>query len=306
MTERRTFTTPFAALILGLAAAACNETPTNDLGYTSGNLIETPAALPPVVAKFTSDFEGVWIGEADDPLALLGDAEFSPPLFRFPSGSTRLRLEVRPRDDADPSRFILTFGDAPLPPPPTDPDLGYPVDPDFSVEGIATRDTSVRPPVEGFGYLASGVGSLRDYEAAGLTRIDIVSFDDQDRLIDGKLEISFAPTQFFGSWCALQTADTCPIGQQIAWDDPMTCTSGLELTPIDCQKVSLCASNVCSCPESGPCRYSVERLSKLTVRLSSSGGLVGLFSGAVFVNERGFQQPLGTVRFQRDSAEAEQ
>lgn len=40
--------------------------------------------------------------------------------------------------------------------------------------------------------------------------------------------------------------------------------------------------------------------SNLTIRFSDDG-LVGVFNNAVFVNERGFQQPLGTVRFRRET-----
>lgn len=71
---------------------------------------------------------------------------------------------------------------------------------------------------------------------------------------------------------------------------------------MDCLKLSQCLSNVCSCAESGPCAASYERTSSLTLRLSDEG-LVGLFSGAVFWNERGAQQPLGTVHFRPASAD---
>jgi hypothetical protein len=39
----------------------------------------------------------------------------------------------------------------------------------------------------------------------------------------------------------------------------------------------------------------------LTLRLSEEG-LVGLFDGTDFVNQRGFRQPLGTVHFRREAA----
>ena len=95
----------------------------------------------------------------------------------------------------------------------------------------------------------------------------------------------------------LQTAETC---DYTSWgvDDEGNCFGGDGIAPADCQKVSLCTSQVCECAPGFPCSASSERLSELTIRLSDDGA-VGLFSGAVFVNERGFQQPLGTVHFRR-------
>jgi len=49
-----------------------------------------------------------------------------------------------------------------------------------------------------------------------------------------------------------------------------------------------------------PWIHSLDRPSTLLVRFSAEDELVGLFDGAVFVNERGLQQPLGTVHFRRE------
>jgi len=58
-------------------------------------------------------------------------------------------------------------------------------------------------------------------------------------------------------------------------------------------------AGVCECSDEG-CYYSARHSSSLTLRFSDDG-LVGLFSNAAFVNERGFQQPLGTVHFRRET-----
>lgn len=50
-----------------------------------------------------------------------------------------------------------------------------------------------------------------------------------------------------------------------------------------------------------PCSHSIPLPAERIVRLSNDG-LVGLFSRAVFLDERGFQQPLGTVHFRRVDA----
>jgi hypothetical protein len=68
-----------------------------------------------------------------------------------------------------------------------------------------------------------------------------------------------------------------------------------------CLKRMQCLSRVCSCEAEGPCEWSLEPTSLLTIRLSEDG-LVGLFGADDFVNERGFRQPLGTVHFRREAA----
>lgn len=297
------FTTALIALAFGLLGAACNEYPLHDLGYTNGNLSgegDDPDAPLPPVAEFASEFAGVWIGEAEDPLALQNGADDSPPAYRFPSGSKRIRLELA--TDTFGSLYptgTLTFGQATPPPPPTNPDLGYPVDPNFDVNLDGASDFSVRPPIEGFAHYASPIAAPRDFGAAGLTSEDSVTFLDEGRVVDGKLELSYVPTEVFGAWCALQTEATCS-PSQFGWsDDGSECTFGDDFTPVDCQKAALCAARVCECFDGG-CSYAAQQSSQLLIRFSDDG-LVGLFSNAVFVNERGFQQPLGTVHFSRET-----
>jgi hypothetical protein len=282
-----------------LTALGCNESPVNDLGYTSGDLSEpsdeTEAPLPPV-AQFAREFAGVWIGEADDPLALASNADDSPPLFRFPSGSARVRLALELPDGELFPTGSITFGDAPPPPPATDPDVGYPIEPDVSLP-FPTPDSSVRPAVEGFPYQLSATVIERDISAATFDFGDLIR---EGYVIDGKLELSYVPAEVFQSWCALQTEATCPAIAPWKYDDAGNCSVGEDDTPMDCLKASQCLSGACQC--SGDfCSSSIERSSMLTIRFSDDG-LVALGNG-VFINERGFQQPLGTLRFRRETAQ---
>jgi len=302
------------AALFGLSGAlptACNGEPTHDLGYTERDLSESEPPPPPQptppVAEHASDFLGVWIGEAEDPLSLVGGADVDPPIFRFRSGSTRIRLELEPRDGSEYPAGTITFGEGEPLAPATDPNVGYPPDPDFSIVTIDALDQSARPPREGFAFEIYLTSRPRDQAARGLSRtnLSLIEFNDEGRVLDGKLEVNYVPNRVLDSWCALQTAATCPSNTQVGWDETLTeCTIGAELTPMDCHKAALCASDRCRCPEEGPCRASTENSGQLTLRLSNDG-LVGLFTGGVFVNERDYLQPLGTVRFHREAPAVE-
>lgn len=296
--------TPALTALGLLAALACSEAPLHDLGYTSNELTDSNQPPPepelPPVAEFAREFAGVWIGSAEDPLALQSNADSAPPLYRFPSGSTRIRLELSVGDGELFPSGTITFGDAAPPPLATDPDVGYPIEAD-TVSADVGADGSVRPPVEGFSYDLTPTIIQRDLAASGIDEFDVFT---QGNAIDGKLELSYLPTQVFASWCALQTEASCPINAQLEHYDDGSCFVGEERTPIDCLKASQCLGEVCQC-EGDFCTFSIQRLSGITIRFSENG-LVGLGDGT-FVNERGFQQPLGTLHFEREaSAPAQQ
>ncbi|HTV20055.1 MAG TPA: hypothetical protein VMG12_15330 [Polyangiaceae bacterium] len=304
---RRTSSLHVTALALsvglsGALLAACNGEPVHDLGYTERDLSQAdsqrPSSPPPPIAEFANDFVGVWVGEADDPLAPVAGADVDPPPFRFLSGSTQIRLELEADDGAFPTGTI-TFGEgAPLAPA-TDPNVGYPPDPSFSIADADALDQSARPPREGFAFGIYLTGNQHDYATAGLSRVDRFEFNRAGRVLDGKLDVNYTANDIFESWCALQTAATCPANTQVGWDETATeCTIGDDLTPMDCHKAALCASNRCECPDEGPCRSNPEFPARLTLRLSNDG-LVGLFDG-LFVNERDYVQQIGTVHFQRE------
>jgi hypothetical protein len=283
--------------LLALAAAlGCDQYPLHDLGYTTGDPPGSstgPGAPLPPVAEFARDFVGVWVGAADDPLALQSNADDAPPLFRFPSGSPRIRLDLSVADDEAFVSGTITFGDAPPPPLATDPDVGYPVEPDVSLPAVSP-DYTVHPPVEGFVYTATEIGTNRDIAAVGSE-----DFYSKGLAVDGKIELSFDPGEVFNSWCALQTAETCPPNQPSSEDGAGNCTYGDAQIPTDCLKANQCASAVCSCLDGFPCTFAADQSAQLTVRFSDDG-LVGLMNGP-FLNERGFQQPLGTVHFRRET-----
>lgn len=282
-----------------LMLAACNEYPLHDLGNTVTP--SSPGAPDPdpgvPVADHISDLAGVWLGQAEDPFAAISDAEQNPPVYRLPSGSTHIWLRIADNDE-EPSG-TLTFGDAPAPPPAVDGDLGYPVDEPPPADPLSS-DGSIRPPLEGFPYTLTPVGAQRDVAALGGDELDNYEFLAEGGLIDGKLQADFMPTEVYASWCPLQTTESC-VFDQYSVDDDGLCYGGSDLVPVDCGKLNLCASEVCTCTPGYPCSYSIQLPAELIVRLSNDG-LVGLFSGAVFLNERGFQQPLGAVHFRRVDA----
>jgi hypothetical protein len=307
MTSPSSFIKSLTALALVLAAVACNEYPLHDVGYTSDDLsgsTDGPDEPIPPVAEFGDDFLGVWIGEAEDPLALQSNADNAPPVYRFPSGSPSIRLELIDRDFRHPTGTI-TFGDPTPPPAATDPNIAYPTpDPDFDFNLFWSTDASLRPPTEGFPHsLATGAFVGRDVLALGLDAVEEDEFRDEGRVYDGKLELSYFTTEVFTPWCELQTSETCPIDQGWSVDDTGSCFSGDQQTPIDCEKLALCGSRVCQCivvDQVESCSGATELPSELTIRFSDEG-LVGLFTKAIFLNERGFPQPLGTVRFHRET-----
>jgi hypothetical protein len=295
--------TTFAAAAVLFCAAGCERYPLHDLGYTNGELSgsnEPPGEPLPPVAEFGTDFAGVWIGEAEDPFALQSNADDAPPSYRFPSGSKRIRLELIPSGSGLFSTATLTFGEGVPPEPATDPDVGYPVDPEFDINAEGSVDRSILPPVEGFVYSlgAANFQAQRDLDVAGITAFEVEEFVNQGRVLDGMLGLSYTPTELFGSWCALQSVETCRVNQGFSVDNDGNCFHGDDPFPTDCQKMAQCEVGVCYC-DTETCTYS-GGFSSLMLRLSDEG-LVGLFENAVFVNERGFQQPLGSVHFRREA-----
>jgi hypothetical protein len=196
------FRSLFASSLLALfGAAACDKYPLHDLGYTEGEVSVDPPPTEPPRAEFTSDFDGIWIGEADDLFAPAG----LDTAYTFPSGSRRILLEL----DADPASSEagrITFGASPGPAPATDPELGYPPDPGFSIERASAFDATIEPPTEGFVYtLSGGLSTGRDLTAVGLEQLDFegqAAFFDAGRVFDGMHRLNFIPAEVYTSWCA--------------------------------------------------------------------------------------------------------
>ena len=285
-------------LAAGVLLAGCEDYPLHDLGYTTQpSSPEPPEQDPgPPVAQHMSELAGVWLGEAEDPFALQSNADLDPPPYRLPSGSSQIWLQIfAPGGDVE---ATITFGDVEPPAPATNPDLPYP---EGASPTVYLADGSPRPPVEGFRYPMYRVLTDRDATVAGVTRGENFEAIGNGALVDGKIDLSFLTSQAFASWCALQTAESCDTSGGYGTDDQGLCYTDASPEPVDCGKVTLCASQVCACEPDYPdypCSYSLSYPATLVLRRSEEG-LVGLFQYGVFVNERGFQQPIGTVHFRR-------
>jgi hypothetical protein len=288
---------PAFSALLALAAFGCQR-PAHDLGQTSDELGAPPA--PPVQqAQFLADFIGTWEGDMDDALGIGADGA-SPTVYAFPSGSSRLLLELQAGE-----RFMggtLTFGEGDPLPPPTDPDVGYPADPSYEFNGHF--DSSDIPPFEGFAYeLAVGADPGDVRRANPPPSPDELPADDDDSdddvdvptravAFDGKVELAFTLDAPFAPWCELQTDDLCNQVNGIGTgsDDPEQCYAsvGFGSVPMDCHKAEICAGE--------HCRF--EHRTTLDLRFSNDG-LTGAFNDLPLFNERGFRTRPGTVRFRR-------
>jgi hypothetical protein len=307
------------APLLGLQALACqaigDDTPA-DLGNTDVPQVTLPPAQPPFALEL-QDFIGRWEGVAEDALALTDSGE--PALYRFPSGSSRILLELSETDGV--SVGTLTFGEGDVPPPPTDPDVGYPVGVDYAE--LLRYDVAGLPPVNFGGDLAFERGPLPPHEGFPyeVLRPDV---SPEAPVLDGLLRLSFYTTQVLGDWCALQTSFPTPDGtfscnpgaplssldggcHMIEYPVLPACDAAghcappvqaRELGPVDCNKAFLCDEAVprCECNELN-CSNTPE-LAELTVR-PIGDELVGVIGGAAFQNARNARSPVGTLRFRR-------
>jgi hypothetical protein len=282
-----------------LALAGCAVDRSHDLGdepaqRTANVEQDTPPEQP--LAEHASDFDGVWIGEAEDPLSRSVDAV----PYAFPSGSTRILLEL---SSTSFTASRITFGEGPALPAPANPDVVYPE----GAEGYIRAGHDIEP-WEGYAYTAntfrltpadidaldpSALFSLREYELQD-------EFIAEGRVADGRLTVSYDPYELFRPWCELQPADsTCRLEHALAGGDTSLgigpdgpCELGGEET--DCGRALLC-SNICL-------QMADDHTADLALQLTLDG-LVGVFTRhAVFRNSRGFLAPLGSVRFRRVEA----
>jgi hypothetical protein len=312
-----------ASLVLsGASVSACQTQPDRDLGDSlderSLELNPPPAPTEPFGVS-PLDFVGRWEGVAEEPLAFEGVRE----AYAFPSGSTRFSLEIQaPASPHRPGELngILVFGGGSPPPPAVDPELGYPSGFDYSelpYFGNRGYEGSL-PPFEGYPY------EVRDVYSRAL-----ITFDDADNSLvaDGVLHLAFDTAELLAPWCELQqpqpTGDgmSCVKGNSRS-DEDGQCSAGfsgltpeqeaeivamgvsLLTEPVDCNKMFLCRQ-VCECDDT-QCFYYPYRedgmRGELQVRRVGNT-LIGVFSRALFLNERGLAVPLGTVRFTRIAEE---
>jgi hypothetical protein len=119
-------------------------------------------------AAFLSDFVGLWLGHAEDALGSVDDRG-ALPIYSFPSGSTRIRLELV---QSDRMAAKLTFG-ADAAPPASDADREHAPEPGL--------------PAEGLEYWAEPIASARDVELSGEQ-----DAEGEQRALDGKLVLAFS------------------------------------------------------------------------------------------------------------------
>jgi hypothetical protein len=314
-TRNLSFAIAACAALLGVA---CEGDAPRDLGSSSA-LLTTDVAFNTDV----NELSGLWVGEAEDTLALNGNS----PTYHFPSGSTSIVLEVAasPNDDGlGPLRGHITFGSgAPLPPP-TDPDQGFPVGLSYDALlayddlGAAFATDHALPPFEGVDYPVGATGQLNGTETGETTAAD------------GVVSFTFSSNQPLDAWCRLQTpfpsgavsGYSCvpDLGGQFEVSSPGTdatcgvfgppdvsqCADpadfaecidfGEPVAQFNCDKLFLCELNYCTCSEEGCAAADTNE--RLTVRRVGSE-LVGIFQDTVFVNERNLRVPLGEVRLRR-------
>lgn len=318
-------------LLLALLAAACQAPEARDLGLTRAEQdLREQEPLEPFYAD-RSEFIGRWVGTAEDPVGSTSDGRTRT--YRFPSGARELTVDVRAVVDEYGDQTLaasLSFGEGAPPPPPTDPNAGYPVglsyaallsyDPDFSL--IGDNPDGRLPPFEGFEYTAAPRGVFMNETLA---------------LPDGLLSLQFNTNEPIDPWCQLQTpypsvsapgsffcyqdhggqidvladgtgascdlygpVDTSSCQEGASLDELLECLDvGEPVASMNCDQLYLCSSGFCSCDESS-CRAGDLGVGPSTLLLRRVGDdLVGLFSNTTFLNARNMKTPLGEVRFQR-------
>lgn len=325
--RRRATAVGLAGGLAGVVLPACQAQADRDLGELiaeqSSDLQAPPAGVTEPFGVPPADFEGRWIGVAEDPLALGGVRD----VYTFPSGATQVVLDLSSGADEEGATVsgTITFGEG-SPPPESNPDLGHPSDVNYSNLAYfagrgeeASAYTGPLPPYEGYPYQA------RQF-ADGNHRISPALLPESEFLADGVLRLRFDTEELLSPWCDLQQPRTngfggfsCVKGNLLGTDDEGQCFVGFSgLTPeeearvgaqgeslqselVDCGKLFLCASRRCECDETH-CANTLTAFfrSRGELALRRDGDhLTGMFTNAAFFNERQLTLPLGTVRFTR-------
>src|SRR5688572_30331204 len=103
------------ACSLGALLPACVDAEPRDLGFTqTSDELSLQEPDEPFISA-TSEFVGRWVGAAQEPLALTDDGVTTP--YEFPSGSTRIEVELT-LEDEDYLTGRIVFGAGEPPPPP--------------------------------------------------------------------------------------------------------------------------------------------------------------------------------------------
>jgi hypothetical protein len=316
-------------LTLAGAVSACADTEPRELGFTQSTQDLTNVPDEPFFEE-ASQFVGRWVGPAEETLALTADG--SIPAYRFPSGSSRIAVDLALVDGN--LRGTVSFGEgAPLPVA-TDPNVGYPAGVAYDellgyelntvFEDGTPLNTLIRthftlPPFEGFPY------QLENTSGTGIN-------DGPLLIADGVASLKFSSFEPLQGWCELQTPyegsetpgrfscipeygggiETLGDGSGglcELYGPPITdgCLPDLSnigecfqqgeaVEQVNCDKVTMCSNNFCSC-DAETC-WPTESNDRLTLRRVGNE-LVGLLENINFRNARGLNTPLGEVRFQR-------
>lgn len=286
-----------------------------------------------------SDFAGRWIGRAEDPLALGGERSAyvfpsgsSSIALDLEVGGERVGVEgtivfgsgAPPAPPTDPDLGFPIGVDYT--------GLGY-----FNLlPGGPTNYPGPLPPHEGFDYrlLDALYESERGTGAELADGVLRLSFDTQEVLEpwcaietpepngDGFRCAGGDAHYFENGACSVEHNDLAELVAALSDEQLQTMTAEdwlaldarvtREREPIDCNKLFLCVTERCVCDESA-CRAntadflgvpgrrpSSPSYAELTLRRTADGnGLVGVFTNAVFANERGLSAPVGVVFFER-------
>lgn len=300
-----------AAAILGIAfgastlLAGCsgNDDAPSNLGNTADDLQAEPQSSVATLA----DFGGHWIGEAEDPLALAANGK--PGVYRFPSGSSAIRLDL-----VQGVQGTISFGDPTPPPPPTNFDVGYPEGVNYMSDALF--EATALPPAEGFVYRVDAL--------YGSVNFPVDSLTDEVPLEDGVVRLSYRQNELFDEWCqeqvpsgdatgnneiCLPTLEGTNGGYGFGADnesDPPIChiSDGTSIyspgVEVDCNQAYLCGISlapICTCA-GDQCFSSGSQGPSLYLR-QVGDELVGVFGSGAFYAESGQLTSLGTVRFRR-------
>lgn len=148
--------------------------------------------------------------------------------FTFPDGSDTMTLVVHAESN-DSITGTLTFGTRAAPPPPTDPNVGYPPG--------AEPNPLTPASIEGFHYTLVG-----------------------GKLTGTRVQFGVSTLELWKAWCALQTPEPPPAGSTgEPWgcnprsfggpgeSSPPVCVGGQSSGQVDCGKAAICTSDVCDC-----------------------------------------------------------